>query len=201
MGRPRTRYPASELPAICGVVQGQAPGSCPPGAFSSPDPGKIECWHQTLKNRVLLENYYLPGDLEAKVGDFVAHYNHLRYHESIANLAPADVHFGRGQTILLQRERINAIHSEPDACISAAKPPNIIQQMRQILSSITHPTVSNYLTADRLAGKLDEYAEFQMNQGFVEQLVLEANMPGKRAPNMYVGCMMMGHRGGKLSEQ
>jgi hypothetical protein len=62
--------------------------------------------HQTLKNRILLENYYLPGDLEAKIGDFVAHYNHLRYHESIANLTPADVYFGRGQTILLERERI-----------------------------------------------------------------------------------------------
>ena len=24
--------------------------------------GKIERWHQTLKNRILLENYYLPGD-------------------------------------------------------------------------------------------------------------------------------------------
>jgi hypothetical protein len=22
-------------------------------------------WHQTLKNRILLENYYLPGDLKA----------------------------------------------------------------------------------------------------------------------------------------
>src|SRR5215831_5199746 len=68
--------------------------------------GKIERWHQTLKNRILLENYYLPGDLEAKIGDFVAHYNHLRYHESIANLTPADVYFRRGQTILLERERI-----------------------------------------------------------------------------------------------
>src|SRR6187399_1315896 len=68
--------------------------------------GKIERWHQTLKNRILLENYYLPGDLEARIGDFVAHYNHLRYHESIANLTPADVYFGRGQTILLERERI-----------------------------------------------------------------------------------------------
>src|SRR5271169_872024 len=68
--------------------------------------GKIERWHQTLKNRILLENYYLPGDLEAKIGDFVAHYNHRRYHESIANLTPADVYFGRGQTILLERERI-----------------------------------------------------------------------------------------------
>jgi len=68
--------------------------------------GKIERWHQTLKNRILLENYYLPGDLEAEIGAFVADYNHLRYHESLGNLTPADVYFGRGQTILLERERI-----------------------------------------------------------------------------------------------
>ena len=68
--------------------------------------GKIERWHQTLKNRILLENYYLPGDLEAEIDSFVANYNHLRYHESIGNLTPADVYFGRGQTILMQRERI-----------------------------------------------------------------------------------------------
>ncbi len=68
--------------------------------------GKIERWHQTLKNRILLEHYYLPGDLEAQIDDFVGHYNHRRYHESLGNLTPADVYFGRGQTILLQRERI-----------------------------------------------------------------------------------------------
>ena len=68
--------------------------------------GKIERWHQTLKNRILLENYYLPGDLEAQVDAFVAHYNHRRYHESLGNLTPADVYFGRGQTILLKREKI-----------------------------------------------------------------------------------------------
>jgi hypothetical protein len=44
-----------------------------------------------LKNRILLENYYFPGDLEAKIGDFVAHYNHLRYYESIADFTPTDV--------------------------------------------------------------------------------------------------------------
>ena len=27
--------------------------------------GKIERWHQTLKNRILLEHYYVPGDLRA----------------------------------------------------------------------------------------------------------------------------------------
>jgi len=68
--------------------------------------GKIERWHQTLKNRILLENYYLPGDLKAQIDAFVQHYNHLRYHESIGNLTPADVYFGRGQTILTERERI-----------------------------------------------------------------------------------------------
>ncbi len=66
----------------------------------------IERWHQTLKNRNLLENYYLPGDLEAQIEAFVTHYNHHRYHESLSNLTPADVYFGRGQTILLDRERI-----------------------------------------------------------------------------------------------
>ncbi len=66
----------------------------------------VECAHQTLKNRILLENYYLPSDLEAQICAFVEHYNHARYHESIDNLTPADVYFGRGQKVLLERERI-----------------------------------------------------------------------------------------------
>jgi putative transposase len=68
--------------------------------------GKIERWHQTLKNRILLENHYLPGELAARIGAFVDHYNHRRHHESLGNLTPADVYFGRGQTILRERERI-----------------------------------------------------------------------------------------------
>jgi transposase InsO family protein len=68
--------------------------------------GKIERWHQTLKNRILLENYFFPEDLEAQVSAFVAHYNERRYHESLDNVTPADVYYGRGQTIILQRERI-----------------------------------------------------------------------------------------------
>jgi putative transposase len=68
--------------------------------------GKIERWHQTLKNRILLENYYLPGDLEAQIEAFVARYHHQRYHESLSNLTPADVYFGRGEAIVRERERI-----------------------------------------------------------------------------------------------
>ena len=54
--------------------------------------GKIERWH----HRILLENYFFPGDLEASIEAFVDHYNPHRYHESINNLTPADVYFGRG---------------------------------------------------------------------------------------------------------
>jgi len=36
--------------------------------------GKIERWHQTLKNCILLLNHFIPGDLEA----FVDHYYHQR---------------------------------------------------------------------------------------------------------------------------
>jgi putative transposase len=68
--------------------------------------GKIERWHQTLKNRVLLEHYYLPGDLEEQISAFVNHYNHHRYHESLGNLRPADVYNGRGASILERRAMI-----------------------------------------------------------------------------------------------
>lgn len=68
--------------------------------------GKIERWHQTLKNRILLENYFLPGDLKGQIGCFIGHYNNHRYHESLQNVTPADAYFGRAQSILEKRERI-----------------------------------------------------------------------------------------------
>ena len=68
--------------------------------------GKIERWHRSIKNQILLENYYLPGELEEQLQQFVNYYNHERYHESLNNLTPADVYYGRGQAILNQREKI-----------------------------------------------------------------------------------------------
>jgi transposase InsO family protein len=68
--------------------------------------GKIERWHQTLKNRILLENYFLPGDLEFQIKAFVEYYNHQRYHESLNNVTPADAYFGKAEAIIQQRERI-----------------------------------------------------------------------------------------------
>jgi transposase InsO family protein len=68
--------------------------------------GKIKHWHQYLKNCVSLEHYYLSGDLEQSVREFVANYTQQRYHESLSNLTPADVYFGRGQAILEERRSI-----------------------------------------------------------------------------------------------
>ena len=62
--------------------------------------------HQTLKSLVLLGNYYLPGNLEAQIDLFIAHYNYHRYHENLNNLTPADVYFGRRQEILEGRRCI-----------------------------------------------------------------------------------------------
>jgi putative transposase len=44
--------------------------------------------------------------LEARLAEFVHFYNTRRYHESLGNLTPADIYFGRGPTILAQRQNI-----------------------------------------------------------------------------------------------
>jgi putative transposase len=68
--------------------------------------GKIERYHRSMKNQILLENYYLPGQLEARLAEFVDYYNTRRYHESLHNLTPADVYCGRAQSILKRRDTI-----------------------------------------------------------------------------------------------
>lgn len=77
-----------------------------PGApFHPQTQGKIERWHQTMKNRLLFENDYLPGDLERQIGSFVDDYNNQRYHERLSNVTPADVYFARDKAILKKREK------------------------------------------------------------------------------------------------
>ena len=65
-----------------------------------------ERWRKTLKNRILLANCFLEGGLEAAIAAFIDHYNNHRYHESIGNFTPANISFGRGETILAERRRI-----------------------------------------------------------------------------------------------
>jgi hypothetical protein len=74
---------------------------------------RIHAWHRSSEESRRLEQIpgvgpivATAGDLEARIVCFVEHYNHSRYHESLQNLTPADVYFGRGQAIILERERI-----------------------------------------------------------------------------------------------
>jgi len=74
--------------------------------------GKIERYHRTMKNVVKLEHYYFPWELEAALRDFVAYYNNERYHESLDNVTPADVYFGRQYAVLSERAKIKRLTME-----------------------------------------------------------------------------------------
>lgn len=52
-----------------------------------------------MKNVVKLDNYNYPLEPGAALGKFVQVYNYQRYHESLQNLTPANVYFGRGELI------------------------------------------------------------------------------------------------------
>ena len=60
-----------------------------------------------MKNRVLLESYYLPGDPGA--GAFNEHCNHRRYHESLGNSTPVDAYFGQHHAIIERRRKIKEL--------------------------------------------------------------------------------------------
>ncbi len=66
--------------------------------------GKIERYHRSMKNIVKLQTFYFPWELEQAIADFVAYYNHQRYHEALDNMIPADVYFGRAEEIRSRRE-------------------------------------------------------------------------------------------------
>ena len=68
--------------------------------------GKIERYHRSMKNILLLENYYSPSELEHHIGLFVYHYNNHRYHEALNNVTPADVYYGRDSKVLQRRVQV-----------------------------------------------------------------------------------------------
>jgi putative transposase len=66
--------------------------------------GKIERFHRSMKNVILLQNYYSPSGLEKALAEFVEYYNIERYHESLDNLTPAVICFGKFEEVLTRRE-------------------------------------------------------------------------------------------------
>ena len=59
-----------------------------------------------MKNIVKLQHYYLPGELENEIDQFVEYYNNERYHESLNNVTPADMYYGKARQIYTKRDRI-----------------------------------------------------------------------------------------------
>ena len=68
--------------------------------------GKIERYHRTMKNIIKLQNYYLPWELEREINSFVEYYNHERVHDSLNNMTPADVYYGRAREIQTMRNMV-----------------------------------------------------------------------------------------------
>ena len=60
---------------------------------------------QSMKNIVKLHHYYSPSELENAINDWVVYYNNERYHESLSNVKPSDVYFGREEKILQKRRQ------------------------------------------------------------------------------------------------
>ena len=95
--------------------------------------GKIERYHRSLKNQILLENYYLPGQLKARLADLVDYYNSRRYHESLNNLTYGRLLLRPGRTVLPWREnvKLKTIEARRRLHLLAAKTST---QMNQVLS-------------------------------------------------------------------
>ena len=68
--------------------------------------GKLERYHQTLKRDVNQVPYDVPGELEAAIDEFVAFYNHRRYHKALRDITPADMLAGRRDEVLGRRKEV-----------------------------------------------------------------------------------------------
>jgi len=70
--------------------------------------GKLERYHQSIKQDVNQVPLEVPGDLEVATLGFVDYYNHRRYHKTLSNVTPNDFFMGRREEILIRRREVKA---------------------------------------------------------------------------------------------
>ena len=70
--------------------------------------GKLERYHQSIKQEVNQVPYEAPGDLEEAITGFVDYYNNRSYHKALGNVTPDDVLHGIREEILITRKEVKA---------------------------------------------------------------------------------------------
>jgi transposase InsO family protein len=107
--------------------------------------GKIERWYQDAEEPDPAREL-LPAR-GARGGDsrLHRHYNHQRHHESLGNLTPADVYFGRAEAIIRQRKEIKAKTIETRRSARTVRPRHRLKHQRARASVPAQPLVSQII--------------------------------------------------------
>jgi len=90
--------------------------------------GKIERYHRSMKNEINLQKYYLPWELEQEIALFIEYYNNERCEDSLDNVTPADVWYGRQHEIIARREQLK------QRTLKARKRYNLLQPIAESIS-------------------------------------------------------------------